>query len=257
MLRPSIEGHLHLEPLPLRGVGGPQGAPNQGASSQGAPSQGGPARPVNVSFVQQPLAVSSVAHVSLPGAPAALSVAQKAAAGALASLGVNVAAASLSTGSAAAPAAAAAGAGGGNAAAVSPSVVWSAAERPFVHLLLLQYDGIDVYRQQQRRLLRAWVERQLEQHDEWLVLVAAPCSNQETIAKQIRKYTEKIRADFNTKDRIVRVPLGSTDPTNEGLAEQLWAVRRETQKRDREQIHKETASRGSFRYISTYLHIYI
>ncbi|CDJ37937.1 hypothetical protein, conserved, partial [Eimeria tenella] len=211
LLRPSIEERLPLEPLLLRGVyGGGSAAAAAAACSSSA---------VNLSFVAQSAFVSGAPPPPAQGPPAAFSVAQKAAAGALASLGVSVAAASLAAAAAApvTPAAAAA-------AAESPSLVWTAAERPFVHLLLLQYDSIEVYRQQQRRLLRIWSERLLEQHEEWLVVAAAACSSNEAVVKQQKKFIEKIRADLGSKDRVLRLPLGSIDPSNSALAEQLWAA---------------------------------
>ena len=108
---------------------------------------------------------------------------------------------------------------------MSPSLLWTAAERPFVYLLLLQHESIEVYRQQQRRLLRSWVERHLEHHDEWLVVAVSPLSSSEAVIKQQKKYTDKIRTDLSSKDRVLRLPLGSYDPTHQPVAEQLWKVR--------------------------------
>ncbi|XP_026192091.1 uncharacterized protein LOC34619653 [Cyclospora cayetanensis] len=217
-LSPSIESRLPLDVLPLRGVG----APSQGPPGGGGPSYpSSPGTPVMVSFVSHSLDPSPPANASVPGPPAAFTAAQKAAAGALASLGVSVAAASLTAGGTAIPAASTTAAA---LSSLSPRLVWTVTERPFAHLLLLQYESIEVYRQQQRRVLRAWVERQLEQHDEWLVLVAAPCSSQETAVKQLKKYLEKMRTDLNTKDRILRVPCEPVDPSQAPVAEQLWTL---------------------------------
>lgn len=201
-IAPWIEGRLPFDVLTLKGVGG-------GSLSF--------CRNVAVHFVSEGDASGAGAASAALPLPS-LSTPHKAA-GALASLGVgvgvvgNALGAAGSAGGAGPPLSSTGGSVASGVAFFSPEALWSLASRPLVRLLVLRYGGLELYRQQQRRSVRAWVDRRSELHEEWLLLVASSVFEDEAAeAKQLRKALDKVRSDVNpqgsrARERVLRVPL--------------------------------------------------